>query len=748
MYYDEERKERKTIKMISYHVFADYKSTYMNHSNVKNWDTRSLTLLEELKSYDADVICLQDVDHFTDWWRPQFMQLGYDSFFKQRTQMKGFHYEGVLVAFRSSLFQLFKTVTVDFNDAVTDDSRGASFREHSKTDDVALLIFLQPWALGRLSSAVCVVSAMFSEGKGDQEVRLVQCQYLAHQIEIHNRDFQVPVLLGLSLFDVPSSLAYNLLRTGRIPLSEQVPQKCKTPYAVPTCRSSVLLRWLPPVTTLADPPLLCYRIAWRPGGSKTLGFRSQVEVSVGDCVRYAERIDENRNKKIYALDEMHFVVSELGSDLPYEFKVAAVNEVGEGAWSDVSDPVVMANPIRAPEMPGLENFANLSKLNNTREQNRMQNQDWDADLALRTDPLAAQTQLTPRDFMGKASVEVPRGRVLPYNTNPRTGWNGSLGGSLNPELAQELQRESVVHKSVIRHKNGFKNPGLGYYVDVVEPSKNQANNKSRDISSESLLLDCKEVLDKIGVPNPRQVHNLSLRSAYEDFGSGSEPFFNASLPGEKKKIGTNCVDYIFFSAAGLHVKSVLSIPTLSNLLGGEYPQTPLSTWDRSRTRPYHCASQSFNRHHEVLGKQFQEFSSTLDPFSIDEFEREKTEAFDTEQSEEQAEEQPADQPQSPQQQQVSRHEIDETKRKLKQLLIKSYQHGSNPREEGKNNTVGRAQGRKGKEPGFWGGLWAPVLHPNHQRYHFTLPNKMFCSTHLAVGAELEFEEYSLGTLWT
>ena len=36
---------------------------------------------------------------------------------------------------------------------------------------------------------------------------------------------------------------------------QTVPKKCRPPYGKATCRGSVLLKWLPPVTSLADPPI-------------------------------------------------------------------------------------------------------------------------------------------------------------------------------------------------------------------------------------------------------------------------------------------------------------------------------------------------------------------------------------------------------------------------------------------------------------------------------------------------------------
>jgi hypothetical protein len=52
------------------------------------------------------------------------------------------------------------------------------------------------------------------------------------------------------------------------------------------------------------------------------------------------------NTRMVSLDERKFVIVGLVSDVPYEFRVTAVNEQGEGVWSEVSDPVVAENPDR------------------------------------------------------------------------------------------------------------------------------------------------------------------------------------------------------------------------------------------------------------------------------------------------------------------------------------------------------------------------------------------------------------------
>jgi hypothetical protein len=87
-----------------------------------------------------------------------------------------------------------------------------------------------------IASALCVGCAMFTENDRNTDIRMAHAQYFAQQIELANKEFHLPVLLGLNLNDTPASLAYNLLVTGRTPLSAQVPVKCKTPFGEVFCR--------------------------------------------------------------------------------------------------------------------------------------------------------------------------------------------------------------------------------------------------------------------------------------------------------------------------------------------------------------------------------------------------------------------------------------------------------------------------------------------------------------------------------
>ena len=468
--------------VLSYNVFADCKCSNVRYTMSKKWEKRASTLIREIASYNADILCLQDVDHFKDFWRAQLMLIGYDSVYKKRTQKLDAHYEGVLVAYKRDKLQLFKSVALDLNKAkkfCNSSEMGSAFKERLLTDDVALICLLQPWGervnkppktqeelewsgdesdeseeeeRNKGQHAVLVCSAQLSSRQSDTNVRYYQAQYVCKQIEMANKEFQLPVLCGVSLFDSPISPAYHVFRTGRSPIKPQSPRKMPKPWGVAYCRGSTCVKFRPPYTTKEDPEILKYRIAWRPGGSLVLGFRQMVEVDPVRCLAYGEKVDENGIRRTYQLEDLQFNIVGLTSEIPFEFIVCAVNEIGEGIWSDPSMPVVMPNPERAPPMPALGVLKNTAEVTELREQGTMDQEDWDVEVAISSDPMSTATQSTPRLYDGRKNPTVPQGRILPVSVNPREGWKKALGGGYTEEVHEEINNPKNMLNTIVRDR--------------------------------------------------------------------------------------------------------------------------------------------------------------------------------------------------------------------------------------------------------------------------------------------------------
>lgn len=235
---------QKCVRCVSYNVLSDSKCKNLTYTASKFWDTRKVTLIQEIASYEVDILMLQDVDHFADWWQPQLMMIGLDAIYVQKTQTRDSFDEGVVIAYRRDKFQLFKTVQISFNQALENEKNAStSFREKCCTDDVALIAMLQPFATNSFSSALCIVSALLPEDPTYTDVRSVHVSYLSKRIELANGEFHAPVVMGISLNDVPHGPAYHILATGRKTLTMEPPGQCRPPYGKPFCRSSVTLKW-------------------------------------------------------------------------------------------------------------------------------------------------------------------------------------------------------------------------------------------------------------------------------------------------------------------------------------------------------------------------------------------------------------------------------------------------------------------------------------------------------------------------
>jgi nocturnin len=76
-----------------------------------DWSSRRWSLLAELLRHDGDVITLQEVDHFSDFFEPALAAAGYDVLFQPAAapsagEKFGYHTDGVVLAWKRSRFSL------------------------------------------------------------------------------------------------------------------------------------------------------------------------------------------------------------------------------------------------------------------------------------------------------------------------------------------------------------------------------------------------------------------------------------------------------------------------------------------------------------------------------------------------------------------------------------------------------------------------------------------------------------------
>jgi len=310
---------------------------------------------------------------------------------------------------------------------------------------------------------------------------------------------------------------------------------------------------------------------------------------------------------------------------------------------------------------------------------------------------------------GRIDYANSKGRVLPLSVNPRTGWKTALDGQPDEIITREMNRDYILSHSLLRDKEGFLERNLNGFADDSVPTRFVSENEeSYGLDGSTLLLDCREAIHNLGLPNARFLHNLLLRSAYESYGSGGEPVCTASFPKEKGLQESNGTDFLFYSTAGFICHRVLSLPSWSTLLRGETPEVHHSTINPKSlqtfpTTPTHFDQQCVALGRSVVNSQYQEETYESSLISHTTISTNKK---------------------------YAKSDVEMMKRKLKESLSKCYS---------------KSKIKLSDKSSFWGGRWVPFPEANQNRKNYYMPHSAYGSTHIAIGADFLIDETHLAT---
>ncbi|TMW69014.1 hypothetical protein Poli38472_001170 [Pythium oligandrum] len=316
------------VSVLTYNVLSQMGARRLQRADMGYVDGAILTIMrrrevlfKEILGYVADIMCLQEVDDYDDYWSERLTATGYDSVFAAHKSKQ--REDGLLIAFRKEVFQLFGTHEIDLNgviDNVTDENLQAKCRQNR----LALLVNLQPWEQSRLPSAICVVTTQLTAGPTLEQVRVLQAEYLCREIARINASFHLPTVLAGTFNALPSSDVYHVIQTGRRRPSPEAPREMKRPVPQDASPSSVQLAWTPP--ECGDAPILGYKIGIKNCTSATLGFDMHEIEFDGDA------------------NTTEYTVTMLSAGIPYQFRMAARNLHGYGHFSQPSAPVTTPLP--------------------------------------------------------------------------------------------------------------------------------------------------------------------------------------------------------------------------------------------------------------------------------------------------------------------------------------------------------------------------------------------------------------------
>ncbi|KAK6183483.1 hypothetical protein SNE40_010959 [Patella caerulea] len=185
-----------------------------------DWDMRSERILEELKYYKPDIICLQEVqfDHYESFFRHHLRKMGYGSEYLKRSGDKP---DGCATFFNLEKFSLLQSTPVEYY-------RGGLLDR----DNVALILELAPNTKHYHGSAnkLCIANThlLYNPRRGD--IKLGQLMVLLAELDIclhkpakkdtqfvHDQNISYsPVVLCGDFNSGPQSDLYKFLSTGYV----------------------------------------------------------------------------------------------------------------------------------------------------------------------------------------------------------------------------------------------------------------------------------------------------------------------------------------------------------------------------------------------------------------------------------------------------------------------------------------------------------------------------------------------------
>jgi CCR4-NOT transcription complex subunit 6 len=193
------------------------------------WKYRKEKLFSEFMCYNADILCIQEMDKYTEHWKGLFSKVGYDSVYKQRTRKKS---DGCSIFWKSSQFELVDVRYLQFNKLAILSSINR-YDEQRMTDNVAVMIALRY----RVSGKIFIIANLhlfwdptYSEIKIEQCFYALQClhefQHAIYHKYINDNSISfedIPFILCGDFNSMPDSSVYQLLSTGSSLITRVVP---------------------------------------------------------------------------------------------------------------------------------------------------------------------------------------------------------------------------------------------------------------------------------------------------------------------------------------------------------------------------------------------------------------------------------------------------------------------------------------------------------------------------------------------
>ncbi|KAK4559716.1 hypothetical protein RGQ29_008777 [Quercus rubra] len=210
------------FSVLSYNILADSLSTKAFSYCPKwalAWEYRQENLLEEIIKYDADILCLQEVqcDHFENFFEPELKKLGYSVMYKKKT--------GAGLEFDKEASSVVN--------ALEPEIRFEGSHCLTSKDNVALVVVLESLQNGSnrddFQSRICVANTHIHWSKGHEDVTLFQVAHLVNGLEKIAQSQQIPIIICGDFNSRPGSDPHNFVVKGS---ADCISEKANDPLGI------------------------------------------------------------------------------------------------------------------------------------------------------------------------------------------------------------------------------------------------------------------------------------------------------------------------------------------------------------------------------------------------------------------------------------------------------------------------------------------------------------------------------------
>lgn len=217
---------QETISVATYNILCNFFASKLTYapSWVINQDVRKEAILQNIISYNVDILSLQEIETYSycDFYKDQLeIRLDYDSVFypkgRSLTLADKRTVDGCATFWKKKKFRLVEQVNIDFYQKIISDIRFSLNQDilmrHARKDNVALVTILE----GKDNSLLIVVNVHLYWDPEYTDVKLFQTILLLEEIEKIKARYNNPLIISLGDFNsLKGSSVYDLIIDRKI----------------------------------------------------------------------------------------------------------------------------------------------------------------------------------------------------------------------------------------------------------------------------------------------------------------------------------------------------------------------------------------------------------------------------------------------------------------------------------------------------------------------------------------------------